>query len=392
MIPRVVFYTRTSFLDPALSLVRELGRKCELHLFVEVTPRGWSNALFDLPQRPVQGLFPAETLLRGAFPAGVRKYWSEAASFQFVIHDQESPLNLRTFMFSNQVARAISGLDPQIIHVDDISPRFVMGFPSLRTVPIVLNVHDPKPHHGEEAFHVSLTRWMIKPRVRKYILFNHSMQAGFCAASSIPSAQVACTHLGIYDIYREWTQPGRRDQPFDVLFFGRLSPYKGLEILLDALTIASRRVPNLRALIAGRPIPGYHLPPLPQLSYGGVIQVLDHYIGNHELADLFQRARLVVCPYLDATQSGVILTAYAFDKPVIASDVGGLAEYISGQTGALVPPGDAGVLAEKISALLNDPSALPGFTTGIEAARRGFLAWESTANDILSAYQQVLDH
>jgi glycosyltransferase involved in cell wall biosynthesis len=390
MIPKVVFYTRTSFLDPALSLVRELSKKCELHLFVEVTPKSWSNALFDIPPRAIQGIFPGETLLKGSFPEGVRKYWSDTASFQFVIHDQESPLNLRTLLFSNRVTRAISDLHPHILHVDDISPRLVMGFPSLVRIPIVLNIHDPKPHQGEETYQVSFTRKIIKPRVRKYILFNQSLLEHFCNAYSVPLRKVSTTHLGMYDIYREWIQPGSEDKPFDILFFGRLSPYKGLDVLLDALVIAARSIPNLKTVIAGRRIPGYKTLILPQLSNGGTIQTIDRYIDNYELADLFQRAKLIVCPYRDATQSGVILTAFAFNKPVLASNIGGLGEYISEQTGILVPSGDVVVLAQRISSFLGDPSMLLMYEKGIEAARNGFLAWENAGKDILEAYQQVL--
>ena len=75
-----------------------------------------------------------------------------------------------------------------------------------------------------------------------------------------------------------------------------------------------------------------------------------------ELATLLQRSDIVVCPYTDATQSGVIMTCFALTKPVIVTDVGGLSEMVeSGKTGIVVPPRNSEVLANAIiSVLKND--------------------------------------
>ncbi len=130
-----------------------------------------------------------------------------------------------------------------------------------------------------------------------------------------------------------------RTEDRTLLFFGRLSAYKGLETLFQAAPLACKRLPGLRIIVAGNPVPGYRLPPAPDLPNGGELQIITGYIPNHTLAQLFQRAAVVVCPYTTATQSAVVLTAYAFGKPVIGTRVGGLPEYITdGETGVLVPP------------------------------------------------------
>ncbi len=73
------------------------------------------------------------------------------------------------------------------------------------------------------------------------------------------------------------------------------------------------------------------------------------------MAAYFQKASLVALPYLSASTSGLLTTAYVFGKPVVATRVGALPEYVQeGETGLLVPPADAQRLAEAIVRLLTD--------------------------------------
>jgi glycosyltransferase involved in cell wall biosynthesis len=73
-------------------------------------------------------------------------------------------------------------------------------------------------------------------------------------------------------------------------------------------------------------VEGYTPPSPPALPRGGALQLIDRYLSNSDAAALFRSASVVVCPYRDATQSGVVLSAFAFGVPVIASAVGGLPE------------------------------------------------------------------
>ena len=89
------------------------------------------------------------------------------------------------------------------------------------------------------------------------------------------------------------------------------------------------------------------------------VEIRNRLIGDEEAIDLFCRCGLVVLPYRDATQSALVAAAYAFHKPVIVTDTGALPEYVEpGQTGWVVPPGDARALAECLSDALSDPERL----------------------------------
>ena len=82
----------------------------------------------------------------------------------------------------------------------------------------------------------------------------------------------------------------------------------------------------------------------------------DRWISDDERSQLFARASVVVLPYVEASQSGVVPIAYAHGKAVVASRVGGLPEAVEdGRTGLLVPPGDPAALARALARVLTDP-------------------------------------
>jgi len=153
----------------------------------------------------------------------------------------------------------------------------------------------------------------------------------------------------MYDFYPRIAREREAGVP-RLLFFGNVRPYKGLEVFLRALRLVREEM-EFEAVVAGE----FYMDPEPfkamveQLALGDRVKWRDWYIPNEEVPDLFEKADLVVLPYLEATQSGVVPLAYRFGVPVVASDVGGLSEVVlEGRTGYLVPPGEPGVLAQRI--------------------------------------------
>ena len=167
-----------------------------------------------------------------------------------------------------------------------------------------------------------------------------------------------------------------------LLFFGKIRAYKGLEVFLRALVRLRDRV-DFRATVAGE----FYIDDGPfkrlveQEGLSNRVVWKDHYIPNEEVGPLFRDTDLVVLPYLDATQSGVVPLAFGFLKPVLVSDVGGLAEVVSdGETGYLVPPGDSDALADAIELFERDPRAL-AFESNIRRARSR-LSWEQVEDGV----------
>jgi glycosyltransferase involved in cell wall biosynthesis len=134
----------------------------------------------------------------------------------------------------------------------------------------------------------------------------------------------------------------------NLLFFGYIKAYKGLDILLEAMPIVLKKMPNLKLTIAGEVYGdnSVYLNIIKKHNLQNSINFHDKYISNEEVQEFFQSADVCVLPYKHATQSGIIQLSYAFGLPVIASNVGGIPEVvIEGKTGCLMPPSDVEGLA-----------------------------------------------
>jgi glycosyltransferase involved in cell wall biosynthesis len=171
-----------------------------------------------------------------------------------------------------------------------------------------------------------------------------------------PNGVVRKVYHPLYDFYSQWdggsTEIARPDPSGlpSLLFFGKIRRYKGLETFLRALSLVRKKM-AFRAVIAGE----FYMAARPyhrlarRLGLEECLEWRDHYIPNEEVPAFFRTADLVVLPYVEATQSGVVPVAYQFGVPVVASDVGGLSEVVlEGKTGYLVPPLDPEALAERI--------------------------------------------
>jgi D-inositol-3-phosphate glycosyltransferase len=137
-----------------------------------------------------------------------------------------------------------------------------------------------------------------------------------------------------------------------LLFFGLIRDYKGLDLLLNAMANEKVRALKVRLIVAGEfysdPKPYHDL--IQELGLSENLVLRTEFIPDSQVADYFNAADIIVQPYRTATQSGVTQVAYHFEKPMLVTDVGGLAE--------IVPHGKAGYVvnprAEDISDALLD--------------------------------------
>lgn len=134
-----------------------------------------------------------------------------------------------------------------------------------------------------------------------------------------------------------------------LLFFGFIRRYKGLHVLLDAMPGILARLPDARLVVAGEFYADEaalraHAAPL-----GAAVRFDADYIPDAAVARYFGAADVVVQPYVSATQSGVAQIAFHFGRPVVTTDVGGLAEVVPhGEAGLVVPPENPTALADAV--------------------------------------------
>lgn len=177
-----------------------------------------------------------------------------------------------------------------------------------------------------------------------------------------------------------------------ILSFGLIRPYKGVDVLLRAFAA----VEGAELWIVGRPL-GVDMAELERLAAAapGRVRLLTRFVSDAELPAIFRRADLVALPYRDVEQSGVLYTALAFGKAIVASAVGGFPEVArngpSGQeTLKLVPPGDDEALAEALAELLGDDGARARLAAAAEAAAAGPYSWDAVAEATMALYRRLL--
>lgn len=209
-----------------------------------------------------------------------------------------------------------------------------------------------------------LLRW--KPDA-KYIVREHPVYCNF--GEKLPREE-AERILGL--------KPGRRN----LLFFGLIRDYKGLDILIDAF---DRIEPNYQLIIAGEPYGSFEKYQRQIDASPGRrrIHVFPKFIANSEVKNYFSAADVTVLPYRSATQSGVSAISYHFDVPMIVTDVGGLKEMIGDTgTGLVSSAATPSFVAKKIEEFFLDPMIKRKCIENIHKLKEN-LGWEKFCNDLM---------
>ncbi|UCG25882.1 MAG: glycosyltransferase [Chloroflexota bacterium] len=181
------------------------------------------------------------------------------------------------------------------------------------------------------------------------------------------------------------------DRPL-LLFIGFVRPYKGLDILLDAMPRILRSR-SLHLLVAGEFWQGDqpYVNQIHRLGIGQAVTMENRYLPNEELSAVLARADVVVLPYRTATQSGIVQLAFGSQKPVITTDVGGLAEAVQdGQMGLVVPPEDPEALAAAVIRFFDEDLG-PVFQEHIRRDSQRF-SWQQMVRAITDLAEPGLDN
>lgn len=234
--------------------------------------------------------------------------------------------------------------------------------------------------HEDSAWRRQLSAFVFTLADR-YVVHTHEDCAKL--VSVIPKARVSVHPLPIFDQFPSPTVSLPRRARLELLFFGFIRPYKGLDVLLEAMTLL--RNEEVHLTIVGEFWKGEnetrHF--LSQHGLWQQVELVSRYVSDAEAADYFARSDVVVLPYRSATGSAVVPLAYHYGKPVIASRVGGLPDVVEdGITGTLVEPSNSRALASVIKEWAAS-SGKPQFNQdGIARACRR-MSWDSLVNELI---------
>jgi glycosyltransferase involved in cell wall biosynthesis len=300
----------------------------------------------------------------------------------------------RNLVSMSQMMKILRESQPDILHVQETNdPWYDATLLFNKMPPLVTTIHDVFRHPGDkDAVPASeYTRRIAFYKSQQLIVHANLLKDALVNEFKLPQSKVCVLpHGELGCMYQQLsTHENVVREPYTLLFYGRIWAYKGLKYLLEAMPLIAEKFPEIKLIIAGRgeELNKYFAHGYDKKRY----EILNHFIPEEEVAALFQRSTLVVLPYIEASQSGVASVAFSMGTPVIASEVGGLAEMIRHeQDGILVPPADASALANGIIRLLGDINLQNRLqAAGLQRCQED-LNWSNIAKQTVEIYEKAI--
>lgn len=271
---------------------------------------------------------------------------------------------------------------PDALHFQDSAAQDVrlLAAANIRPRRYAVTIHDVVQHPGDTV------RGRRTAAVRRQLIANAGLlfvHSGVLRDALIekerPSAPVVVIPHGTAP-----ADPRPLPPEPSLLFFGRVSRYKGIDVLLDAMPHLWEEVPEARLVIAG----GGELP-----SHVGAqdprVTVLNQHIPEADVPGLFAAARCVVLPYVEASQSGVGARAKGYGRPLVVTRVGALPDLVAEGSGRVVAPGDPTDLAAALHEVLTVPGRAEEMgRTALASATE--TSWPRVAELTLESYSEHL--
>ena len=173
-----------------------------------------------------------------------------------------------------------------------------------------------------------------------------------------------------------------------ILFFGYIRPYKGLDLLLNAMATNAIKHANIKLMIVGEfyeDAQPYH-DLLKTLALEEQVIIHAHFVADNEVKNYVCAADFIIQPYKNATQSGVTPLAYHFEKPMLVTNVGALADSVpNGKVGEVVEP-NADAIAKGIETLYNNGAAY--YADNIKEEKKKY-SWSQMADNFILLHQKL---
>ena len=295
-------------------------------------------------------------------------------------------LLLGFFKYSS-VKSCIKDFNPNFLYIPMLSLLSIYVLPT--RVPVVTTIHDVEQHLGEQNLLISLLYDKVVKRSQKIITLSKKFIKDIQIKYSFKTQDIfVIPHANFTHYLPENYKPDFNDLNYRILFFGRIHPYKGLKVLLKAMPAIIKEYPAIQLRIAGNgKIQDAEKKLIDELSAN--IDLHIKWISDDEIYKFIRDTDLIVLPYVEASQSGVIPLAYSFGKTVIASNVGGLSEQIYENTGILVSPNNSNELANTIIKLYNSPNEIIKMNKQAYKVAHEILTWEQSARILLENTKEL---
>jgi glycosyltransferase involved in cell wall biosynthesis len=348
----VFYYTSVAYLDIALEVIHALKQSVNLHVVVEIAPESRATNILNVGSLDgLPTLAAPEQVLDPATLQRFRPYFEGCAAVHFFVQQHPKTFSLAMLRDCRTLAAHLTALQPDVIHFDTAKARALGLLPFLYgryRNKVCITIHDPTPHTGEFNWRNILVKKGFFPKATGFLFYSAFSEKIFQQVYPKYRHKTAVIGMHAYSFYRTYLNRGESERN-RIVFFGRISPYKGVDIFLKAIPLVLEKFPQEKFILAGAKSAGFQLDTADIEACKGQVELQLEHIPNERLVNMVASAKMVICPYRDATQSGVLMTAFACHTGVIAAAVGAFPEFIrEGENGRLCAAEDHVALAAAI--------------------------------------------
>lgn len=381
---KIAYFSSIMFSDIDLSFLREAQSLADIDYFVPVFKSKYIGAAINVKNvYNKNGVFKATDIYPELKPLAILV---DPNHFFIVNSFSKHGWSIQNLCLYARFIWSLRHYD--VIHITDFPKFYEIPLYLLRRK-VILTVHDPIPHSTAKCNAPAVLKarkWGF--RLLQHFIFLNAAQKDECIAlNHLEHKNIYDSQLSRYDYLQMYKKQIPANNGY-FLFFGQIASNKGINFLLEATKQVHTTHPNIRLIVAGKGDFPFDISEYQKLDY---IEFRNRFIPDSELAELIQGSYCVVCPYKDATQSGVVMSAFAFNKPVIASNVGALPEQvINNRYGLIIPPCDSNAIAQAIRSVLDNPNKITEYSNNIQNDyTQGSKSWNSIATQLLNIYEDI---
>lgn len=376
---KVLYLTVPSFFDLEISLIRELSKKCDVTVMLVVSPSSMHSSAFS-----VERLSPECKLIKACDYKEMAKYNHLIDLNRWIIANNPDNSFRSGYLLAKEIKKHIRKGGYNLIHSTTNCKTSIFLLPTIWKFKNTLyTVHDPVPHQKKSFISRILTSDLYLQSFKNVLLLSDSLESEFMNNNRGKFKKIFHSGLSIYDFL---TTVPTTDNMYGryILFFGRIDYYKGVDLLVSAFNDTKAKDRGIKLVIAGRMRPGYSV----EVNNSNIV-FLNRYIDNSELASLIKHSLFVVLPYRSATQSGCVFSAYAFNKPILATKVGDIPKQVTETTGHLIAPDNQEAIKDGINYMFETDLSLMSDRIRIKYSGDSEYSWTGIASKLADDYNKI---
>ena len=383
---KIIYFSGGLFSDCDFPLIRELQKKgCDVRYFIPMDGISNRQGLLDMKSiKPRKGIYTASQ-----YPElSIYRDYIDLDKV-YIINEPHGGSELKHKLFWIYVYIRMLLMFPKVFHFTwQLSgpQKYLYHLPCKK----VMTVHDPLLHshlNPQERELQEKERRIAFGYSDRYVLLSNVLTEQFKEKYSIPIEKITFARMGEFNHLRCLKNKKMELPEQYVLFWGQICSHKGIEYLCEAMTMIHNRHPQVNLVIAGKGEWYFDISKYEELPY---FIFRNEYIAISELAEMLRGALFAVCPYKDATQSGVVQTAFSANLPLIVTNVGALPAAVKDDVyGRVVPPCDSASLADAMDDLLTNMNKLERYRDNIDRLWHPAMEWGSIADIYIGTWREV---